>query len=118
MSIDTCSLISMIESNNLRTNRIIKLGKKLKENHLYKENDMDKGGSIESVVERWPRKVSRDDQSDKSSVFDDPRQGGRLKYSERKETESGISEMSPTNRVISNNMSSVVIFVLQRIESG
>ena len=47
MSIDTCSLISMIESNNLRTNRIMKFGKKLKVNHLYKENNMSKDGSVE-----------------------------------------------------------------------
>ena len=52
------------------------------------------------------RKVSRDPQSDTSSVIDDPRQGGRLKYSERKETESGISDTSPTKEVTGNNVSS------------
>ena len=59
VSIDTCSLISMIESNNLRTNRIMKFGKKLKVNHLCKENDMGKGSSIGSVVKTWPRQSTR-----------------------------------------------------------
>ena len=52
------------------------------------------------------RKVSRDPRLDTSNVIDDPRQGGRLKYSERKETESGISETSPTKEVTGNNVSS------------
>ena len=66
-------------------------------------------GKMNQLMTTWAvthRKVSRDPQSDTSSVIDDPRQGGRLKYSERKETESGISETSPTKEVTNNNMSS------------
>ena len=68
-----------------------------------KDESLDDNLSSDSQTHR---KVSRDPQSDTSSVIDDPRQGGRLKYSERKETESGISETSPTKEVTSNNVSS------------
>ena len=47
VSIDTSSLVSVIGSDDLRTNRIMKFGNKLKVNHLYKENNMSNDGSLE-----------------------------------------------------------------------
>ena len=48
-SIDTCSLISIVESNDPMSNRILKFGRKLEVHRLCKRS------SIGSVVETEPR---------------------------------------------------------------
>ena len=64
--------------------------------------------SVDDIMVSNPqtcRKVSGDHETDTSGVIDDPRRGARLTDSERKETESGPTDTSPTKGVIDDNMS-------------
>ena len=59
VTIDTCSHISMIESNNPKRNRIMKFGKRLRMNHLCKENDTGEESNIGSAFRKDPRQGAR-----------------------------------------------------------
>ena len=87
VTFDTCSNISTIEFDNPKLNRIMEVGKRLRMNHLCKENDTDKEGNIGAAFKG------------------DPRQGARLSDSERKEIEAKPRDTFPKKEVLDDNMS-------------
>ena len=59
VTFDTCSNISTIEFDNPKRNRIMKVGKRLRMNHLCKENDTGKKGNIGAALKDDPRQSAR-----------------------------------------------------------
>ena len=109
--IDTCSLVSVVESGNPKLNRILEVGKKIKmrplhwekewweesqENTLVSEPKMRfKPRTLVDTSKKDTRKEAEDSEGlDPGTVCtsDDPRRGGKTKHTNVKVTEAGPSK--------------------------